>query len=60
MFNPILTWALLLKLFELAPERKKCPISTNQKFLNRLLKRNFFLLEQKLIKDKLFRKIALH
>ena len=42
MLNPISTWSLLLQLFELAPERKNFPIATNQKYIYRLLKRNFF------------------
>ena len=60
MFNPISTWSLLLRLFEFAPERKKCPIATNQGFLYRLLKRNFFSFREKSIKIKYFRKIVLH
>ena len=38
---------LLLKLFELAPERKKFSIDTNQKFIYRFLRRNRFSFRSK-------------
>ena len=40
LFNPISTWALLLKLFEIEPERKNKSIKSNQLLIYRILKRN--------------------
>ena len=45
--NPISTWALLLKLYKIVPERKNIPIKINQIFIYRLLKRNGYTFRTK-------------
>ena len=40
LFNPISTWSLILKMFEIIPQRKSLPINTNQKYIYRFLARN--------------------